>query len=174
MQPADKIVEKQPRFSTRTKKQPIWLNDFVSYASVTSHNNNFGKQPIVTQSSSPATFPFISPSHFSLEHISFVTNLFVVQEPKNYAEAKNNDAWVRVMEDELVALERNGTWEITNLPLGKKTIGCRWVYKVKLKADGSVDKYKAQLVAKRYNQKFGVDFHEIFSPVVKVVIVRVV
>lgn len=55
------------------------------------------------------------------------------------------------MNEEIKALEENQTWEITSLPVGKKPIGCRWVYKVKLNADGSVDRYKARLVAKGYH-----------------------
>lgn len=56
------------------------------------------------------------------------------------------------MERELTALERNETWEITELPKGKKAIGSKWVYKVKVLPDRTVDKYKARLVTKGYNR----------------------
>ncbi|KAL0386161.1 UNVERIFIED_CONTAM: Retrovirus-related Pol polyprotein from transposon RE1 [Sesamum radiatum] len=76
------------------------------------------------------------------------------------------------MQQELEALAKNDTWEVVDLPTGKKPIGSKWVYKVKLKADGSVDRYKARLIAKGYNQVEGVDYIDRFSPVAKAVTVR--
>ncbi|KAK4406633.1 Retrovirus-related Pol polyprotein from transposon RE1 [Sesamum angolense] len=76
------------------------------------------------------------------------------------------------MHQELLALEKNHTWEVTTLSPGKKAIGCRWVYKLKLRDDGKVERCKARLVAKGYNQVAGVDYVDYFSPVAKVVMVR--
>ena len=61
------------------------------------------------------------------------------------------------MDDEMKALVRNETWELVKLPPGKRTIGFRWVYTVKYKEDGTLDKYKAKLVAKGYTQSHGID-----------------
>lgn len=80
--------------------------------------------------------------------MAFVANFSTVQEPSTYTEAKENPAWIEAMNAEIVALEKNNTWEVTTLPKGKNPIGCKWVYKVKLKADGTVNRYKARLVAK--------------------------
>ena len=76
------------------------------------------------------------------------------------------------MKAEIDALQANHTLVMTKTPLGKVPIGCKWVYKIKLKVDGFVERYKARLVAKGFTQAEGIDYYETFSPVVKFVTVR--
>jgi hypothetical protein len=76
------------------------------------------------------------------------------------------------MDKEMVILDANATWELVVLPEDKKTIGCKWVYKVKHNANGSVSRYKTRLVAKCYAQIYGIDYEETYSPVAKMTTIR--
>lgn len=77
------------------------------------------------------------------------------------------------MEEDMRALEKNHTWEIRDLPKGKKAVECNWVFTVKHKFDGFVEKYKARLIAKGYTYTYGIDYQEIFSPIFKMNSIRV-
>ena len=111
----------------------------------------------------------ISLLHIRLSVVPFP--LFV--EPTFYYQAMSDPKWQAAMVVEIVALEANNTWTLTPLPVGKKPIGCKWVYKIKYKANGSIERYKAMLMAKGFTQKEGVDYFETFSPVAKMVSVKV-
>ena len=75
--------------------------------------------------------------------------------------------WEKAMQSEMDSLHKNNTWDLVPLPSGKKVLPCKWVYKMKITPNDGKPKYKAQLVAKGFKQQQGVDFDEIFSPIVK-------
>ena len=78
------------------------------------------------------------------------------------------------MNEEMAALDANHTSKLMPLPHDKNAMGCKWVYKVKHNADGYVSRYKAMLIAKGYTQTYGIDYEKTFSPVARIVIVRLV
>ena len=93
---------------------------------------------------------FVSFEKFSPTHRNFLTSLNEISIPNNLSEALSNGEWRKAMRTEMDALEKNGTWELVDLPKGKKTVGCKWAFSLKYKADGSLEHYKARLVAKGY------------------------
>jgi hypothetical protein len=95
-------------------------------------------------------------------------------EPICFEQAVGNPKWDNAMDEKMVALDVNATWELVALRKDKKAIGCKWVYKVKHNANGSVSRYKARLVAKGYAQTYGIDYEETYSPVAKMTIVRAI
>jgi histone deacetylase 1/2 len=82
--------------------------------------------------------------------------------------------WKEAMDSEYTALMKNKTWHLVPPQKGNNVIDSKWVWKKKYKADGSLDKYKARLVAKGYKQRYGIDYEDTFSPVVKPATIRVV
>ncbi|XP_074361858.1 putative mitochondrial protein AtMg00820 [Apium graveolens] len=106
------------------------------------------------------------------EVLAFTHSSAVIFEPNHYHQAIKDDRWVEVINKKLVVSESNNTWTLMSLPANKTTIGCKWVFKVKYFSNVTVEHFKARLVVKGYTQTDGIDFHDTFSPVVKLVTVR--
>jgi len=101
----------------------------------------------------------------------------VCQEPRSYEEALNSpdsDKWKEAIRKELDSHRENNTWTIVPKPHNRSLIGCKWVFKIKRKADGSIDKYKARLVAQGFSQRPGIDYNETYSPVCRLETLRLV
>lgn len=91
----------------------------------------------------------------------FIMAAVVVDEPTTYKEAIESHEkaeWLKAMETEMTSLQSNNTWILVNHPKDRKLISCKWVYKKKINADGSLDKYKSRLVARGYTQEKGIDY----------------
>ena len=75
--------------------------------------------------------------------------------------------WKEAVNSEIESIMQNHTWELVDLPPGSKPLGCKWIFKRKMKTDGSINKYKATLVAKFYKQR-GLDYFDTYSPITRI------
>ena len=87
--------------------------------------------------------------------------------PNNIQTAMNDPKWRMAMMEEMVALVRNKTWEMIPLPPNKKLIRYKWVFTIKHKAYGSIERYKARLVAQGFTQTYDIDYEKTFAPLAK-------
>ena len=110
------------------------------------------------------------PSH--LRDFHCFSALASLQEPHTFHKASSNPLWQQAMKEELDALNKTGTWDMVDLPSGKSSIGCKWVYKIKTRSDDTVDRYKVCLVARGFIQDYEIDYEETFSPVARLSSVR--
>ncbi|KAH9687903.1 hypothetical protein KPL70_014941 [Citrus sinensis] len=100
--------------------------------------------------------------------------LFADCEPVNFQEATLDEKWRTAMDEEIKAIVKNDTWELTTLPKGHKAIGVKWVYKTKRNAKGEIERHKARLVAKGYSQKAGINYDEVFAHVARLETIRLI
>ena len=96
------------------------------------------------------------------------------KEPTCYSTTVKHSNWREAMNKEFNALLANGTWTLVPKPPYANLVDCKWVYKIKRKADGGIERFNACLVAKRFHQHEDVDFGETFSLVVKPTTIRMV
>ncbi|GKA21190.1 putative reverse transcriptase domain-containing protein [Tanacetum coccineum] len=145
------------RRSSRQTKLPSSLNDFIVEGKV-----KYGVKR------------FVSYANLNHEKLFFAYSLNKSIKPTCYEEAILDSNWIDAMNAEIEALNENHTWVITHLPPGRKAIRNKWIFKIKYKSSGDIDRYKARLVVKGFNQKKSIDFDQTFSPVVKMRTVRCV
>ena len=112
-------------------------------------------------------------------YTNFVSSVLFTDdgEPSCFQEAidcVDNAKWKMAMKEEIDSLEKNKTWELVELLKDRNIVGCKWVFKLKKGVDGKVERYKAGLVGKGYSRMEGINYHEIFSTIIKLVSIRVV
>jgi len=115
---------------------------------------------------------YVSCESFSSTHVIFFNTVGIGVESYLYLDVVKDPKWRTTMREEITALENNGTWTIETLLPWKKAIGCKWVYKIKYKSDGSNEWYKAHLVVHSDTQVEGLYYAQTFVPVKKLVSVR--
>ncbi|XP_019427102.1 PREDICTED: uncharacterized protein LOC109335406 [Lupinus angustifolius] len=153
----------------RNRRPHSYLQDYQCDLAITS------QRPINTSSStSHPLSSIISYRNCSASYKNFCLSITANKEPQSYAQASKIPYWQDAMQKELQALTFNDTWSLTDLPKHKHPIGCKWVYKTKFHAAGSLERHKARLVSKCYTQMEGIDYFETFSPIVKITTVRIV
>ncbi|XP_052479601.1 uncharacterized mitochondrial protein AtMg00820-like [Gossypium raimondii] len=95
-----------------------------------------------------------------------------IAEPNSFEEAEADEGWRQAMVNEINMIQKNQTWQLVEKPANRKTIGVKWVYRVKHNADGSLNKLKARLVVKGFSQRYGLDYIETFAPVARLDTIR--
>jgi hypothetical protein len=108
-------------------------------------------------------------SAISADYEVYNTKEFQMEDdPTSFKEAMRSDhssKWLEAMEDEMKSMNVNKVWDLEIIPKGVKTVGYKWVYRIKLGSQRNIEKYKARLVAKGYMQREGIDYNETYSPV---------
>ena len=113
---------------------------------------------------------YVSYKNLSPVFPTFTSQLSGMEIPNTVQDALKVPEWKKVVFEEMKALEKNGTWELVDLPRGKTTVGCKWVFTVKYKY---LERYKAQMVAKGFTQTYGIDYLKTFSLIAKLNSIRV-
>lgn len=153
--PANNVPYNRP---TRSKRVPLKYADYTGLPSQLAQFAGLSGQTNSTDCNTPST------SQSTHVQAPSVTS---IKEPHTFSQAVKFPEWCTSMGVELAALEANNTWEIVSLPANKKTVGCRWLYRVKYHSNGQIDRFKARLVAKGFTQTMNMDYFETFAPVAK-------
>lgn len=112
-------------------------------------------------------YEYTTPSYHS-----YLAKFSTLVELQTFNQEAKDERWIKAIQHEIQALENNKTWEVVDLPAGKNTISSKWVYKIKYQANSEVERFKDRLVVQVYRQQKGLDYHNTFSPVAKMVAVK--
>ena len=111
-------------------------------------------------------------TNYSVKYRKFLAVVINNTEPKCFKEAMRDVRWKESMQDEISALEDNGTWSLEPLSPGKRALDSQWVYRIKYLANGEIERLKSRFVVLGDHQEASIDYNEIFAPVAKMTRVR--
>jgi len=141
---------------------PIPFGQVITHARrIVNPTDRYGFGNNATMLDIPPRSPCPTPTLEGLEGSQWANlSVLLIDEPKSYRQAKVSPQWSdwkKAMDDELKSLKENDVWHVTPKPVGRKIVASRWVFKAKGNAQGEVERYKAQLVAKGFSQILGQD-----------------
>ncbi|XP_074315593.1 uncharacterized protein LOC141651795 [Silene latifolia] len=151
------------------------LRDYVLEKTVKGSSPSNASFIVVRSSSSGTLYPlinYVSSDKFTVEHRNFLAAIMTHKEPSSFKEAVKDEGWRKGMGAEMKALHDNGTWNLVPLPDGKRPLGSKWLYKIKYKSDGFIERLKARLVIFGNHQTHGIDYEETFAPIAKMTTVQ--
>ncbi|KAJ0781817.1 putative RNA-directed DNA polymerase [Helianthus annuus] len=163
----------QPTVTTSQPSAPIQPEN-QTMSQTTSHPTTSSTHPMMTRAKSGIFKPKHQANLASLSSHPLHVALTASTEPRGYKSAAKNPKWIAAMHEEIDALKYNNTWTLVPRPSDTNVVGSKWVYRIKYHSDGSIERYKARLVAQGYTQIPGLDYSHTFSPVVKASTVRIV
>ena len=169
--PSPELFPLSPEMSTSISQTES--SDHSSRSSSDETPDSSSESPVLAPSEDPTSASTLChssrvtslPSH--LRDFHCYTALATLHESHSYREASSNPLWQAAITEELDALSRNRTWDLVDLPPDKSVVSYKWVFKIKTRSDGSIERYKAHLVAKGFTQEYGIDYEETFTPVAR-------
>ncbi|RVW81286.1 Retrovirus-related Pol polyprotein from transposon TNT 1-94 [Vitis vinifera] len=152
-----KIVEQPivPRKSQRARKEKVLGSDEIDSQRISFYLVEGNREDIIRK------IPIV---------------LQIEEDPKTYKEtmaSRDVAFWKEAINDEMDSIMFNQTWELVDLPLGSKPIGCKWVFQRKYHTDDMIQTFKARLVAKGFKQREGIDHFDTYAPVARTTSIRI-
>ncbi|CAM8988652.1 unnamed protein product [Rhodiola kirilowii] len=147
-------------------------------SSVSASHSSAPSSPTSSPSSDEPSSPVLAPRYALRNRQTirppsrYTTAATPLAAPSSYREAMVHEEWQHAMAEEIAAFERTDTWDLVPLPAGVRPITCKWIYTVKTRSDGSLERYKARLVARGFQQEHGRDYEETFAPVAYMTTIR--